>query len=81
MLQINVPVRLNSEDQEITIHPGDYLIGDLNGVVCLPKGLAEKVVELMASQVAADERIARDIKRGKSFAEASKEHRASVKKP
>lgn len=81
MLQINVPVRLNSEDQEITIHPGDYLVGDLNGVVCLPKELAEKAVELMASQVAADERIAQDIKRGKSFAAASKEHRASVKKP
>lgn len=81
MLQINVPVRLNSEDQEVIINPGDYLIGDLNGVVCLPQALAEKAVELMASQVAADERMARDVKQGKTFAEASKEHRASVKKP
>lgn len=81
MRQINVPVRLHSEDQEVTIHPGDYLIGDLNGVVCLPKGLAQKAVALMASQVEADERIARDIKQGKTFTAASKEHRASVKKP
>lgn len=71
---------MNSEEQEVTIDPGDYLIGDLNGVVCLPKYLAEKAVDLMASQVEADERIASDIKQGRSFAEASKEHRASVKK-
>ncbi|KAA6410812.1 MAG: hypothetical protein FRX48_05122 [Lasallia pustulata] len=79
--RINRPVLLNSEEQEVAIYPGDYLIGDLNGVVCLPKALAEKAVGLMASQVEADERIARDIKQGRSFAEASREHRASVKKP
>ena len=62
------------------ISPGDYLIGDLNGVVCLPKQLAEKAVALMASQVEADERIARDLREGRSFQEASKEHRAKVKR-
>ena len=61
------------------ISPGDYLIADLNGVVCLPKGLAEKAVALMASLVEADERIAEDLKKGRTFQEASKEHRANVK--
>lgn len=42
---------------------------------------AEKVIELLASQVTADERIAEDLKRGRTFAEAAKEHRASVKMP
>lgn len=78
--EINVPVRLQSEDQEATIFPGDYLIGDLNGVVCLPKGLAEVAIALMASQVEADEKIAKDIQDGRTFQEASKEHRAKVKK-
>lgn len=78
--KINVPVRLQSEDQEATIFPGDYLIGDLNGVVCLPKGLAEVAIALMASQVEADEKIAKDIQDGRTFQEASKEHRAKVKK-
>ena len=78
--KINVPVRLQSEEQEATISPGDYLIGDLNGVVCLPNGLAEKAIALMASQVEADEKIAKDIQNGRTFQEASKEHRAKVKK-
>ena len=72
-------MRLQSEDQEATICPGDYLVADLNGVICLPKHLAEQVVDLMASQVNADEKIARDINQGRPFAEASKEHRAFVK--
>lgn len=75
MLKINTPVRLQSEDQEAFIHPGDYLVADLNGVVHLPKHLAQRAVKLLASQVEADERVAKDLKRGISFSEAAKEHR------
>jgi len=78
---VNIAVRLQTEDQEATINPGDYLIGDLNGVVCLPKALAEKAVSLIESQVEADDRIAQDVKAGKPFAESSRKHRASVKRP
>jgi len=78
---INVPVQLQSPDQDATINPGDYLIGDLNGVVCLPKEFAEKALELMPSQVEADIKVAEDLDRGVSFGEASKKHRAGVKKP
>ena len=79
--QVNSPVCLQSEDQDLVINPGDYLIGDLNGVVCLPKELAERAVSLIPSQVEADERIAEDIKAGVSFAQSSKKHRPSVGKP
>ena len=79
--QVNSPVCLQSEDQDLIISPGDYLIGDLNGVVCLPKELAETALNLVPSQVEADERIAEDIKAGVSFAQSSKKHRASVGKP
>ncbi|KAL6719745.1 hypothetical protein ACLMJK_001666 [Lecanora helva] len=78
--EINGPVQFLFGDKEMTISPGDYLIGDLNGVVCLPKALADKAVALMGSQVEADERIARDLARGRSFQEASREHRARVKR-
>ncbi|KAL9070666.1 MAG: hypothetical protein Q9161_004720 [Pseudevernia consocians] len=78
--EVNVPVRLQSEEQEAMVHPEDYLIADLNGVVCLPKGLAEKAVALMASQVQADERISRDLADGRRFGESSREHRAKVKR-
>ncbi|KAK5711659.1 hypothetical protein LTR17_018294 [Elasticomyces elasticus] len=78
---INEPVRLNSEDQDAVIRPGDILVGDINGVVCIPQELAEKVIELIPSQVEADEKVAADIKKGRPVAEAMKEHRAGVKKP
>ncbi len=81
MIQVNTTVRLQTEDQEASISPGDYLIGDLNGVVCLPKTLAEQAVSLIESQVEADDRTAQDIKAGKTFAGSSEKHRASVKRP
>ncbi|KXT05589.1 hypothetical protein AC579_10109 [Pseudocercospora musae] len=77
--RVNGPVRFNSEDQDTTIHAGDILMADLNGVVCLPRELAEQVLDLMPSQVEADEKIAADMKRGWGFSEASKKHRAQVK--
>ncbi|KAK4193263.1 ribonuclease E inhibitor RraA/Dimethylmenaquinone methyltransferase [Podospora australis] len=71
---VNVPVKLQSEEQRdyMAISPGDYLIGDLNGVVLLPKNLAERAVELIPKQVEADEKMAVEIKKGMSFVEASK---------
>ncbi|KAL9131014.1 MAG: hypothetical protein Q9217_000956 [Psora testacea] len=79
--EINTPVQFQSEGQDMVINPGDYLIGDLNGVVCLPKELAVKVLALMPSQVEADEKVAQDIQQGRTFAEAAKDHRSKVKKP
>jgi len=68
-------VKLQTEDQDITIHPGDYLIGDINGVVVLPKDLAERAIPLMKKQVEADEKMAAEIKMGMTFTEASKKFR------
>ncbi|KAH8906167.1 RraA-like protein [Coniochaeta sp. PMI_546] len=73
---VNVPVKLQTDEQDITINPGDYLIGDLNGVVVLPKDLAEKAIPLMAQQVAADSKMAVEIEKGMTFAEASKRFRS-----
>ena len=53
----------------------------MNGVVCMPQGLAEKALDLIQSQVDADEKVAADIKKGRSVADAMKEHRANVKQP
>lgn len=41
---VNEPVKLQRDDQDITIKAGDYLIGDLNGVVVLPLELAGRVL-------------------------------------
>jgi regulator of RNase E activity RraA len=73
--QINVPVRLNSDRQEAWIRPGDFLFGDLNGVVCIPREAAEKCLEVLPEIVEADTRCAIDIKSGVSFAEVLKRHK------
>lgn len=73
---MNVPVKLQTEEQDITINPGDYLIADINGVVVLPRELAEKAIPLMAKQVEADSKMAVAIEQGMTFAEASKKFRS-----
>jgi hypothetical protein len=76
VVDTNVPVKLQTDEQDVTIHPGDYLIGDLNGVVVLPKDLAEKALPLMAKQAEADAQMAVAIGNGMSFTEAGKKFRA-----
>ncbi|KAI0147550.1 ribonuclease E inhibitor RraA/Dimethylmenaquinone methyltransferase [Xylariaceae sp. FL1272] len=73
---VNVPVKLRTDEQDMEIRPGDYLIGDLNGVVVLPVELAEQVLPLMQKQVEADDQMAVEIKKGMSFVEASKKYRS-----
>ncbi|KAL4734487.1 ribonuclease E inhibitor RraA/Dimethylmenaquinone methyltransferase [Aspergillus similis] len=64
---VNVPVQLQSEEQHLMISPEDYLIGDLNGVVVLPRGLVDQVLPLMAKQREADAKMALAIREGIAF--------------
>lgn len=68
-------MKLQSSIQEAVINPGDYIIADLDGVVCLPQGLAEKVLEIVPGIVAVDERCAEAIKNGMTVEEAFKTYR------
>ncbi len=72
---VNVPVKLQTEEQDMMINPGDYLIADLNGVVVLPRQLAQQALPLMKKQVQADSQMAVAIQMGMSFTEASKKFR------
>ncbi|KAI1079620.1 RraA-like protein [Whalleya microplaca] len=72
---VNVPVKLQTDEQDMEIRPGDYLIADLNGVVVLPVELAEQALPLMKKQVEADDKMAIEIKKGMTFSEASKKFR------
>ncbi|KAK3694526.1 ribonuclease E inhibitor RraA/Dimethylmenaquinone methyltransferase [Podospora appendiculata] len=72
---VNVPIKLQTDEQDMTINPGDYLIADINGVVVLPKELAEQALPLMAKQVEADSQMAVAIQQGMSFTDASKKFR------
>jgi regulator of RNase E activity RraA len=81
LIQVNVPVKLQSDEQNVTINPGDYIMSDLNGVVCLPRELAEEVITRLAPQAEADRLIALDIQSGMKFVDASKKHRAALPRP
>ncbi|CAK7231109.1 hypothetical protein SEUCBS140593_007814 [Sporothrix eucalyptigena] len=73
---VDVPVHFTgTHNQDVTIQPGDYIVADLNGVVVLPKALAEKAIPLIQPQVSADEQMAEAIKGGMTFVEASKKFR------
>lgn len=72
---VNVPVKLATDEQDMEVHPGDYLIGDLNGVVVLPKELAAKALPLIKPSVDADDQMMAAIKGGMGFEEASKKFR------
>lgn len=76
VVAVNVPVKLQTDEQEdMIINPGDYLVGDINGVVVLPKEMAEQVLGLMKRQVEADAKMQVAIEGGMSFAEASRKFR------
>ena len=64
---------------DVVVKEGDYLVGDVDGVACVPRDEAEKVVKLIPSQVEADERIRKAIlEEGRGFGEASREFRRGV---
>ncbi|KAL4900395.1 hypothetical protein BDW74DRAFT_182724 [Aspergillus multicolor] len=73
--EVNVPVRLHSEHQDAWIQPGDYIIGDLNGVVRVPRELAEQVLEVIPAIVEADRKCAEGIRAGRTVKEVFGEFR------
>ncbi|KAK1778292.1 ribonuclease E inhibitor RraA/Dimethylmenaquinone methyltransferase [Copromyces sp. CBS 386.78] len=75
VVAVNVPVKLQTDEQDMTINPGDYIIADINGVVVLPKDLAEQALPLMAKHVEADTKMQVAMEGGMGFAEASKKFR------
>jgi regulator of RNase E activity RraA len=77
--EVNVSVRLHSERhserQEAWIAPGDYIVGDLNGVVGVPAGIVEDVLAVIPGIVQADEKCAEGIRAGRSVQDVFREFR------
>jgi len=70
----DVPIKLQS-GQDITVNPGDYVVGDVDGVVVIPHQMAEKAISLMRPQVEADAKMHKAIREGMSFTDASRKFR------
>ncbi|KAI6860874.1 hypothetical protein KC343_g2202 [Hortaea werneckii] len=72
---VNVSVSFPGNLTTATIEPGDFIVGDLNGVVHIPTHLLPQIMDILPTIVSADELVAADIDRGVTFKEASNTHR------
>lgn len=66
ILSINRSVKVDG----VIVSPGDVIVGDRSGVVCVPRGAAEEVLELARKQDAADDQVMEWVRQGLSFSEA-----------
>lgn len=53
---MNGDLEIDTEDRTVLVRPGDYIIGDLNGVVCLRRDLAGRASEVMLTITAQNEK-------------------------
>lgn len=74
---IDVPLTISAEDDfpSVTVNPGDWIVGDRDGVVCVPRELEAKIAELAAKGRQIDELCMQDIQQGKGVQASFKEHR------
>ena len=76
---INVPLTIFPEGvgnlPAVTIYPGDWMIADEDGVVCVPNALQEQVVELAGKGRQIDSGCMKDIKAGKGVKASFRAHR------
>ena len=63
----------------LSIEPGDWVLADEDGVVCVPKALEAQVVELAAKGRATDTLCMEDIIKGRGVAETFKDRRGNNK--
>lgn len=83
---INVSLHIAPQDQgelengsaafeAVKVEPGDWMLADEDGVVCVPKGLVQKAVELAQRGRAVDAKCMEDIRAGKGVQASFKLHR------
>ena len=54
--QVNVPIAIGG----VTVHPGDYIIGDVDGVIVVPQQDAEKIAVAAEAKLEKDEKRAQE---------------------
>ncbi|CAA7261742.1 unnamed protein product [Cyclocybe aegerita] len=78
---INVPLTIRPQGPEVdtfppvTVQPGDWVVADEDGVVCVPRDLESKVIDLATKGREIDARCMEDIKAGKGVKNSFKLHR------
>lgn len=81
---INVPLLIAPQGElgqgesafpPVRVEPGDWMVADEDGVVCIPQELKSKVVELAVKGREVDARCMQDIKAGFGVQASFKKHR------
>ena len=67
----NVPIQIG----EVTIHPGDYILGDQDGIVILPRTQAEAIVNRVEVVVQTENLVRKAILEGMPPKEAYLQYR------
>jgi len=62
----DVPVRIG----EVEVRPGDVLVGDVDGVACVPRGVAEEVLEHAEGMIETESEIREHVREGMAPLEA-----------
>lgn len=57
------------------IHPGDWVMGDVDGVVVVPRGLADEAFARALQKVSGENRVRDELARGRSLREVFAEYR------
>jgi regulator of RNase E activity RraA len=65
-----LPIRIGS----CVIHPGDWIFGDMDGIVVVPAELAERAFARALEKVTAENRVRAELARGRSVREVFAEH-------
>jgi regulator of RNase E activity RraA len=82
--EVQVPVAVNVDPQQlgglpvVTVNPGDLLVADENGVVCVPKALEKNVLMLASKGREVDAGCLKDIQSGIGVAESFRRHRGKL---
>jgi regulator of RNase E activity RraA len=71
--ETQVPVTLSGSP--VTIHPGDIMVADMDGVVCIPVDLLKDVITSCEKYTAIDEQCMKDILQGHGVQETFKKYR------
>lgn len=82
--EVNIPVVIRSPDVSdedfppVRVEPGDWVVADEDGVVCVPAAKAEEVIGLAAKGREVDAHCMEDIKAGKGVQASFKKYRGKL---
>ena len=82
--EVQVPVTVNADSEQqgglgaVAVNPGDLLVADEDGVVCVPKLLEKEVLKVASQGREIDARCLKDIQSGVGVAESFRRHRGKL---